>query len=267
MTSFTAPLRTLEVRKTVRWVFLVAGVLFLLFTIPLAFFVPERRVARAQAFDWSVAREGLASVWKTLRTLPAKRNLFFFLLGNFLCVDVLNTAIAWFSKYFRAVFAFTFDDIITLGLGISGSAFLAGLVMGAVTDRVGSKPVLLAAAICLGLTLTVVGVTTIPWLALGTIFSVGALGLAGLWVAGRKFLIELAPPEKIGEYFGLYGITIKISVIGITVFAVLVDILPETKHLNYRVAILAQLLLIAPGILFLWLVKTPSKGEGKPSNA
>ncbi|MHC5037849.1 MAG: MFS transporter [Planctomycetota bacterium] len=264
MKTFTGPNRSIEIRETVRWVFLVAAVLFLLFTLPLLFFVPERRVKRPVPFSAAVARQSFGAVWETVKSLPANRNLLFFLVGNILCVDVLNTAIAWFSKYFKAVYAYTFNDIIVLGLGISGSAFLAGLAMGKITDKLGSKPTLLAAAVSLTVTLGIVGFTPLSWLALGAIFSVGALGLAGLWVAGRKLLIELAPADRIGEYFGLYGITIKISVIGTTLFAVLVDVLPEEGHWNYRLAILTQLILIVPGIFLLWRVKT-TKPQAKPS--
>jgi UMF1 family MFS transporter len=106
----------------------------------------------------------------------------------------------------------------------------------------------------------------------------GACGLAGLWVAGRKLLIELAPPDKIGEYFGLYGITIKVSVVGTLLFSLITDwgesvgsllyglmgSLPggADMHWNYRLAILAQLVMLVPGILLLWSVR-PEKGDGE----
>jgi MFS-type transporter involved in bile tolerance (Atg22 family) len=259
--AFSGPNRSIEVRKSVRWVFLVAGALFLLFTLPLAFFVPERRVADPKPFRLSLALRGFGEVWNTVKSLPSKRNLLFFLVGNVLCVDVLNTAINWFSKYFRGVFAFTFGDIIQLGLGISASAFLAGLIMGKITDKFGSKPTMIAAAVSLAVTIFAVGLVSASWLALAVIFSVGALGLAGLWVAGRKLLIELAPPDRIGEYFGLHGITIKISVLGTTVFGIIVDTFPTAGNWNYRFAILIQLATLLPGIVFLWLVKTKSAPE------
>jgi|GEM_PF-622122 len=253
--------RSTEVRETVRWVFLVAAVLFLLFTFPLVFFVPERPVSDPRPFSPAVALEGFRSVLGTLKSLPANRSLLFFLVGNILCVDVLNTAIAWFSKYFKAVFAFTFDQIIFLGLGISGSAFLAGLIMGKITDRLGSKPTMLAAAISLAVTLVAVGLIPASGPALGAIFSLGALGLAGLWVAGRKLLIQLAPAEQIGEYFGLYGITVKISVFGTLIFGLVADHLKMANHWNFRAAILVQLFLIVPGIVLLWKVKVQKGGE------
>lgn len=51
----------------------------------------------------------------------------------------------------------------------------------------------------------------------------GGVGLAGIWTAGRKLLMDLAPRAQLGEYFGLYGITVKLSVIGSTVFVVVLD--------------------------------------------
>jgi len=52
----------------------------------------------------------------------------------------------------------------------------------------------------------------------------GAFAIAGIWTAGRKVLIELAPPEKIGQYFGLYGLTTKISVLGSLIFSIIADL-------------------------------------------
>ncbi|MHC4778846.1 MAG: MFS transporter, partial [Planctomycetota bacterium] len=82
LVSYSGPNRSLEVRNTVRWVFLVAAVLFLVFSFPLALFVPERPVADPRPFSWKVASMGFGDVWRTVKSLPANRNLLFFLVGN-----------------------------------------------------------------------------------------------------------------------------------------------------------------------------------------
>jgi len=40
----------------------------------------------------------------------------------------------------------------------------------------------------------------------------GAFGLTGIWTAGRKIVVQLAPPDRVGQYCGLYGITVTLSV-------------------------------------------------------
>jgi UMF1 family MFS transporter len=259
----------IRVRITHRWVFAVAAALFLLFTVPLAVFVPERAVARPERLSFAVAAGGFRGVFATLRSLPKHRNILLFLLGNFLCVDVLNTAIQWFSTYFTGVFAFTGGQILLLGVGMSGGAFAAGLSMGKVTDWFGARRAMLAAAALLSAALVCVGLAPNAAFAVSCILGPGALGLAGLWVAGRKLLIELAPPEKLGEFFGLYGIAIKISVVGTTAFAVLSDVLARVPSLaegawNFRIAILVQLVMILPGLFLLSRIRSPAAAAASP---
>jgi UMF1 family MFS transporter len=83
----------------------------------------------------------------------------------------------------------------------------------------------------------------------------GSGGLAGMWTAGRKWLLEVAPPDKVGEYFGLYGVTIKLSVLGCSLFAALADWTG-----SYRVALLGQLAPLIVGIAFL-VAARPQRAE------
>jgi UMF1 family MFS transporter len=151
---------------------------------------------------------------------------------------------------------------------MSGAAFLAGILMGFVTDRAGAKPTMIVAAFLLIGAISTVGLVPVAWIAVLAITVLGALGLTGLWVAGRKLLIELSPPDRIGEFFGLYGITIKVSVVGTLVFGLLVDLLPRVletgSKMNFRIAILVQLAMIVPGVVLLWLVRTPGPATGGP---
>jgi MFS-type transporter involved in bile tolerance (Atg22 family) len=293
------PIRDVAVQVSYRFTFLTAGILFFLFALPLFFWVPERAVRNPAPGGITLfipaTRDVLATIadlfrkaWlATFRRTEEfrrgeawrKRNVFMFLLGNFLCVDVLNTAIQWFSKYMDKVFSFSRDEVILFGLGMSSAAFLGGVAMGKLTDVLGARRAVILAALLLLGTLLVTGLAGSAVVVVVFIMAGGAMGLAGLWVAGRKLLIELAPPEKIGEYFGLYGITIKISVLGTLVFSFLTDwgesvgslfykvavSLPggADMHWNYRLAILSQIIMLVPGILLLVAVRP----EIKPDDA
>ena len=52
---------------------------------------------------------------------------------------------------------------------------------------------------------------------------VGGPGVAGLWVAGRKWVVELAPPGDVGTLFGFYGFSNKLSLLNLTLFSFLAD--------------------------------------------
>ena len=94
-------------------------------------------------------------------------------------------------------------------------------------------------------------------------------GLSGIWTAGRKLLIELSLREKVGEYFGLYGITTKLSVIGSAVVGVLQDVVSKqtgSDLTGWKVAIGAQAGPLLLGILFLALVKKPQPGPASATS-
>ena len=64
------------------------------------------------------------------------------------------------------------------------------------------------------------------------------IGMGGVWVVSRPILIELSPPEKLGEFFGLYGFAGKAaSILGPMLWGTVVWILNSTTTLKYRVAV------------------------------
>ena len=88
---------------------------------------------------------------------------------------------------------------------------------------------------------------------LGTLVVLGAVGLTGIWSAGRKIIVVLAPPDQIGQYFGLYGITIKLSVFGAVIYA-FVD-----HSYGSKPAMLAQSAQLLIGRFCLFMVRLPAK--------
>ncbi|MFY9344376.1 MAG: hypothetical protein WAT39_17925, partial [Planctomycetota bacterium] len=217
---------------------------------------------------------------RTLRELPRHRPLWFFLLGSFCVVDVMNTAIQFFGDYVVAAFREPFEQgtlrwfgqafgpqagsmvafLGMLGLVFSGLAFAFGLVLGRWTDR-NPLAVLRVAALALLVALAGGAVfgggdTTAFTL---TLVAGGAFGMAGVWTAGRKLVLVLAPRERAGEFFGLYGITVKVSVIGSTCYGVLAD------HFGSRAALLAQVAPLLLGIALLAMVRLPPPRAAAPA--
>jgi MFS-type transporter involved in bile tolerance (Atg22 family) len=68
-------------------------------------------------------------------------------------------------------------------------------------------------------------------------------------------VILLAPKERIGEFFGLYGITVKLSVIGSSVYGLVAD------HVGTKPAMLAQSAQLGLGLIFLMLVRLPRTNQ------
>lgn len=204
-------------------VFLLAAFLFAFFCIPLVLWVPERRVDAPVPFRPELWK----SEWKKIQTLisqlPDRPVLMCFLCGNFFVVDALNAMILWFSVYAKEVFHPTQGQIIQLLMGVNASAFVAGIASGWLTDKLGAMKTYVFAALFLGVSLVVLAsiqsYTTFFWVSM----TGGAFCLAATWTCSRKALIELAPPEKIGEYFGVLGLITKISVLGNLIFGLVAD--------------------------------------------
>ncbi|MCK5940884.1 MAG: hypothetical protein KAI24_02845, partial [Planctomycetes bacterium] len=218
-----------------------------------------------------ILREANGRLLETLRGLPRHRPLMWFLLGNFFLVDVLNTAVLYFADFTKDVFAEQAEQGVVLfgsvfqgqdgidsfmriaGLCLNVIAMLVGVSIGRWTDR---APLTVMRVSAVGLLAALVGgawfggVSPIGYLC--TLVALGAFGLTGIWTAGRKVVVILAPADKVGQYFGLYGITVKLSVIGGVVYAFV--------HHSYgsKPAMLAQTTQLLLGLLCLLMVRLPT---------
>lgn len=254
------------------------GAAFLVFALPCMALVRDTRGIAGGALGPAV-RDSWRGLGTTLRELPRHRALWWFLLGNFCCVDVLNTAIQFFGDYVKDAFQAQYAaSTLTwfgmrfgpeagsmvaflgmLGLAFSGLAFAFGLLVARWTDR---HPLAVLRISALGLGLALAGGA---WFGGGdtTAFTItlvggGALGMAGIWTAGRKLLLELAPRDRVGEFFGLYGITVKVSVVGSVLYGVIAD------HWGSRTALLAQCVPLLLGIACLGMVRMPRGAATSP---
>ena len=69
-------------------------------------------------------------------------------------------------------------------------------------------------------------------------------GMGGVWVVSRTIVVELSPPEKVGEFFGIYGLAGKMaSIAGPLLWGGVVWVLQDTQTLKYRAAVGALLLI------------------------
>ena len=254
------------------------GVAFLGFALPCMLLVADTRAVGHGPLGAAV-RTSWRDLGRSLRELPRHRPLWWFLLGNFCVVDVLNTAIQFFGDYVKDAFAEPYAAgtlrwfgmefgpdagsmvgfLGMLGLVFSGLAFVFALAIARWTDR-HALGVLRVSA--LGLAVALLGGA---WFGGGdtTLFTLtlvvgGALGMAGVWTAGRKLLLQLVPRERAGEFFGLYGITVKVSVLGSVLYGVLAD------HLGSRTALLAQCVPLLLGMVCLAMVRIPPDRAAPP---
>lgn len=246
-----------------------AALLFLLAALPCLLMVRDRRFERARPMTVLAARASLTSLVRTIRRLPEQRPLMLFLLGNFCLLDVLNTAVIYFGfvakdgftdllaagelSLFGHPFATIQGFVGAVGLILNALALVFGVFLGYVTDRYSAIGTMRVAGWVLVIGI-VGGACTVGRSVegfLSTMVLCGAFGLAGLFTAGRKVVVELAPVARRGEFFGLYGMTAKLSVVGNLTFMMV------HAAAGLTVALLSQLVAAVAGLMFLHAVRMP----------
>jgi UMF1 family MFS transporter len=233
--------------------FLVAGVAFFVSATPCFLFVHPPPPTLHERVNTRVLAERFRELGHTLRSLSSRPRILCFFIGNFLCVDVVNTLIMWTRPYLdnpAKGLGWSPDAAIQVLIGMSATAFVLGLAAGWLTDRLGPKRTMLGAAASVMICIVTASAFRQRAVIIPVILVLGSGGLAGTWVAGRKFLLDIAPDGKVGEFFGLYGLTTKLSVFGCTLFAAVGDWTG-----TYRIALLAQLVPLLVGMAFLSLAR------------
>jgi UMF1 family MFS transporter len=219
-------LEVLELSYAATFTMLAGG--FLLFALPAFRYIKEPPPAsdgRTAPALTSVVGD-LARSWRRAAQWP---DVIRFLIGRFLYTDAINTLIGGFLTIYA---------IQEIGLQPSGSRTLLGLAIafaivgglggGRAVERFGSKRVLRWAlagwvvAILTGVLAAVTGVVALAWL----IGAVGGTALGATWASDRVTMLEVSPPEHLGEFYGLYATVGRFAtILGPLVWALIVDVL------------------------------------------
>ena len=180
---------------------------FAVFALPL--FAVVRETARPFR-PGSAVRDGLASLWRTLKLLPEQRQTGRFLLARMLYTDGLNTLFAFGGIYAAGSFGMSFEDILVFGILLNVTAGLGAFGFAWIDDLVGAKFTILfsvAALILLGGAILLVE-SQLWFYVLGC--GIGAF-IGPAQTASRSFMARIAPPDLHAEFFGLYALSGKVT--------------------------------------------------------
>jgi UMF1 family MFS transporter len=192
--------------------FLVAAVLFALFAIPIFLFVRESGpLARISVRDVVGSLAQLRTSIAHAREVPG---LLRFLVARFFYSDAVNTIIVVMSVVTTKAKGLSDQMALLVLLGLTVVAIFASFGWGRLVDRLGPKRTLMIvlASWAVGLILGAVSLSVDGPLGLAMFLIAGGIlgsGLGGVQVADRVLMVRLAPPERIGEFFGLYGLVGK----------------------------------------------------------
>jgi UMF1 family MFS transporter len=135
-----------------------------------------------------------------------------FLIARFFYTDPVNTVIVVMTVFATQAIGLTLGQANIVLLLLTVVAVLASLGWGRLVEAIGPKRTLLLVlgSWCLGLLIAGL-VLSLPTFLIGGVL-LGA-GLGGVWTSDRVFMLRLSPPDKVGEFFGLYGIAGKFSAV------------------------------------------------------
>ncbi|HEV8402691.1 MAG TPA: MFS transporter [Candidatus Limnocylindrales bacterium] len=249
--------------------FRVSAILFLVFAIPIFLFVRERRVPGVSVVSAADVRDSFGQLRRSIAHAREVPGLGRFLLGRFFYSDAVNTVIVVMSVVTVKVFGLSDADTVSVLLSLTLVAIAMSFVWGWLADRRGPKRTLVWVLASWAVGLIIGGIAMGFGPAGFPLFLVaGAIlgsGLGGVQVADRVLMVRLSPPDRIGEFFGIYGLVGKGSqVVGQTLYGVILFLLLDSLGRGaYQVAVVTLLATMLIGLWLVWPVRDDWAGSGE----
>jgi UMF1 family MFS transporter len=249
--------------------FRLTAILFLAFAIPIFWFVREARRPDEQPLTRRDITGALGQLRRSIGDAGDVPGLWRFLIGRFFYSDAVNTVIVVMSVVVVKTMGLSEADANLVLLMLTFVAVGMSFVWGWLVDRQGPKRTLVWVLISWAIGLILGGVAIgfgsaglVPFLVAGAILG---SGLGGVQVADRVLMVRLSPPDKLGEFFGIYGLVGKGSqVVGIILYGALIFLLLDTLGNGaYQVAVLSLLVTMLIGLWLIWPVRDDWAGSGE----
>ena len=182
-------------------------------------------LAGRQPLAWFLLIGALAGLVESLVLLPVVgpmlhatryRGLARFLVGRVFYTDPINTLIVFMGIYAINEVGFSQGETQGLLLISIAVAVAGGILWGVVVDRIGPKRALNIVLVMWMAALAAVALIALldlsRWLFWG-VATVAGVALGGTWAADRPYLLRLAPPQFVGEFYGLYAMVGRFAAI------------------------------------------------------
>ncbi len=207
----------------------LTAVWFLVFVIPLFLFTPDGKKAMALG---PAAKAGLRNFFAMVREVRKHRIRMIFLLANMIYMNGLGALFAFGGIYAATMFGWGTIEVGLFAIFIVVASTIGALLGGPLDDRIGSKPVILGALTILVLMALAIistdrdtvllipvepkapGAGRFASLPEQLYFLFGAvIGFAAgpLQASSRTMLARLAPREQIGQFYGLFALSGKLT--------------------------------------------------------
>jgi UMF1 family MFS transporter len=222
--------------------------MFLVFSLPLFLFVPDRQ--RHAPLKFNFLTIGLERVRSTFREFAKYKSVARFLLAYFLYIDAVNTIIVFSSIFADETLKLGVEEIILFFAIVQSSAVAGSLLFGMLADKIGHKRSLII-SLYLWLVILVLAYFVMDKMAFFGVGVLAGVALGSSQSASRSLMSSLIPPEKKTEFFGFYSFFGKASaIIGPALFGVV------SSNVNQRAALLSVSVLLIAGMILLRRVES-----------
>jgi UMF1 family MFS transporter len=233
--------------EAVQTAFLLCAIWWALFSLPLAFLVPETEGVGSKRLGRAV-RDAFAELAGTLRAVRRLPNTFLFLIAYWFYIDGVDTIVFMAVKYGLDL-GFSDSSLMVALLVTQFVGFPAALAFGRLGERWGPKPaILLAIGIYCAVVLAATQMQRVEhFYALAV-----AIGLVqgGIQALSRSLFASLVPDGQTAELFGFYNMVGKFAaVLGPFLVGSTAALTGEP-----RLSLLPVLFLFAIGAMLLWRV-------------
>lgn len=238
------------------YVFLATAALYLVFTLPLLFFLREERSIQKKSGNGLLS--GYKEIIATIREIRKHRSIFRFMIGYFFVNDAIATTIAVMSVYAVTVVGFSSGQFIILYLVSTVTAIIGSFCFGQIANKIGAHRSFSLVAVIMVIALTIGVLAAAQWMfwIAGSLFGIA---LGSIWVTSRILIVDLSPTEKQGQFFGLFAFSGKVSsIIGPMIYGSITLALKDFGDLASRAALTSLILLTIIGLL-VHIAKTPDR--------
>jgi UMF1 family MFS transporter len=232
------------------YAFISVGLWWLIFLLPLIFFVSERH-SSIEVTDHAI-RAAYAELKSTVHKISQYRNVTIFLGGYWLYIGGVFTVIFMAVNYGQRL-GFEDNDLVLALLIANFVGFPATLVYGLLAHRFGAKKGLYFALFAyVGACLWAIQMTDVrEFYIMSIVIGLVQGGVQGL---SRSVYASLIPADQPGEFFGFYSMTTKFAhVLGPAMVAIAAMLSDDPKWV-----LLALMPMFLAGALLLSLVRMPS---------
>jgi UMF1 family MFS transporter len=226
---------------------LITASCFALAALPTLLILQERSIRKQGAHYIRHAWQRLAQTLAQARHRP---DLFRFMLSLTIYSSGVYTVVVLAGVYAKEVMQFDERQTIIMILIVNVTAAIGAFVFGHIQDRLGSVRTLAVTLLLwvLAIVLVITGTgSTVFWIAANLI----GLAMGSCQSAGRALIGLFTPAGRSAEYFGLWGLAVKLSAI---IGPLSYGFISYMTAGNHRYAILGTLVFFVAGFLLLLTV-------------